>query len=216
MALDIKKKIELFLKSSLHLNLLNDKSNLINIRSDNLYIFNVNITSKPVKLLSSNFIQQQKKGIIIRKLKANIISLKKTKEDIKSKYNIDDNNLLSLNKLSVPHPKSVKKVEGISIQDTEFYTQGCKTKLIPLFRGAKQEKKYLIVLNADLVKIKKILINTGILNKKARPVAMRKLLSLDSFYIISTYINIARLIWTSFSCCDNIDKIKRIIDYHIR
>jgi hypothetical protein len=184
MALDIKKKIELFLKSSLHLNLLNDKSNLINIRSDHIFIFNVNITSKPVKLLSSNYIQQQKKGIKIRKLKANIISLKKTKKDIKSKYNTDDKNLLRFNILSVPHPKSVKQVEGLSNQDTVFNTKGCNTKLISLLYSAKQEKKYLIVLNADLVKIKKILINTGILNKKARPVAMRKLLSLDSFYII--------------------------------
>ena len=239
MAIEIKNKIELFLKSSLHLNLLNDKSNLINIRSDNLFIYNVNITSKRVKILSSNIIQQQKKGLKIRKSKANNLSLlhdpvtvnrgQKIKDNNKFKedtcFETEDRNLLAVVGKNFNKRKEISNQNIVIGKNTKYlsirYTnvnEGNKNikKRLAVSHPNNQDKKYLIVLNANIVKIKKILINTGVLNKKAKPVAMRKLLSLDSFFIISTYINIARLIWTSFSCCDNIANIKKIIDYHIR
>ena len=66
------------------------------------------------------------------------------------------------------------------------------------------------------MKIKKILITTGILNKKSKPIAIRKFITLDTFYIIKIYNKIALLILNSFSCCDNLGDIKKIINYHIK
>ena len=196
-ALDIKKKVEYFLKSNLHLELLNNSGNLINIRSDNLFIFNVIIASKPLKTLKfyntrSNFIQQQKKGIKIRKSK---IQLLKTKQN-NFNGNFENSNIQQ--NLS-SYKKTVLFNKNSSIINQKLFNN-----------------KYSIVLNADLTKIKRILINTGILNKKGRPVALRKLLSLDSFFIFTIYMKIGKLVLNSFSFCDNIEKIKTILDYHIR
>jgi hypothetical protein len=198
-AINIKKKVELFLKSNLHLILLENKNNLINIHSDNLFIFNVNISSKPINTLlflnkRSNLIQQQKKNIKLRKLKIK-----------NSEINIENKGL------------TIKDNKNNILLKSELIKINNETKNVnKILLNKEKEKKFLIVLNADLIKIKNILINTGLLNKKAKPVALRKLLNLDSFYIISVYNNIAKLILNSFLCCDNLNKIKKIIDYHIR
>ena len=200
LAFNIKKDIDLFLKSDLHLEILNNKSSLINIRSDSLFIFNINISTKSNKSLKflknySNIIQQQKKSIKIQKQKGRILENKIYKPNMFSKNDIINKKSNYLN------TKMINSNNNINID---------------IKNGLGIKNKYLIVLIADINKIKKILISTGILDKNSKPIAIRKFITLDTFYIINIYNKIALLILNSFSCCDNLDNIKKIINYHIK
>jgi hypothetical protein len=181
-ALDIKKKVEIFLKSSLHLKLLNENMCLINIHSDNLYCFNVIISSKNKNQLLFNslrnkIIQQKKKGIKIRKmktLKSNITSLKK-----KNPYTLS--------------PLSSFYINKNNIQNSNLGNSSNEKKDL-LFVKSSINIMYSIKINADLIKIKRLLFNTGLINKNNRPIAIRKFLNLDSYYIIQFYKRISLLI----------------------
>ena len=203
LALLVKKKVEVFLESSLHLNLLNKETNLINIHSDKISCFNVVVTSLNKKRLyinniRSNIIQQKKKGIKLRNIKANFNNKEKEKNNL-----IISNNVILNNKFF-----NINKIDLIKKN-----TEGGKNSLIiKSFNEVTQS----IIINADLVKIKKILKNSGLLNKNNRPMAVRKILSLDSYYIIYFYKEISKLIWNTFSICDNYKDILKIVNYHIR
>jgi NADH:ubiquinone oxidoreductase subunit H len=80
----------------------------------------------------------------------------------------------------------------------------------------KKNKIYFIAFKVDLNNIKKLLFKCGLINKKGKPIAWRKLLSKDSFYIILLYKNISNILLYSFSCCDNYINIKNLVNYHIR
>ena len=79
--LNIKKRLEVFFSSNLHIKIQDNSLNLINILSDNLVFLNVILSSK-LKYSSllvkkrSNIIQQRKKGIILKNNR-NETSLKK-------------------------------------------------------------------------------------------------------------------------------------------
>lgn len=223
LSLCIKDRVELYLKSDLHLNLniVSNKNNtLFNIHSDNLYIFNVNISSKSsnsvlslAKKRKSNEIQQRKKGIKIRKMRKEHLSLK-IKSSVKiPKYSVEDKKLSSIKVINNIIP--LEKTESLdNICNYTTRTNINKQKFVDI--KSNYDNKFFILLNADIIKIKRVLINSGILNNKSRPVAMRKILSLDSYYIVLVYVMIGKLILNSFSYCDNIDNIKIILNYHLR
>jgi len=78
------------------------------------------------------------------------------------------------------------------------------------------EEKYKIILNANVKIIKILLYNSGILNKKFKPIALRKFLNLDSYYIIHFYREISLIIWCTFCLCDNSLEVLNLIFYHIK
>jgi NADH dehydrogenase/LAGLIDADG endonuclease/Type II intron maturase len=205
-ALKIMKKLENFLESDLHLNIIEKNNNIIHIHSDNIFCFNVNISSviKKSKLLTdknSRIIQQKKKGIRLRKIKA----MKNNKEfqtiNEKSQTNIVKKNKKIVNKTYIhTELNGVKSnIEKNRLNELIIEKIGRSIKL-----------------SMDTNKIKKMLINTGLLNKRCKPIALTKILNWDSYFIISFYKQISKLIWNTFSVCDNYKDIVTIINYHIK
>lgn len=207
-ALNIKRKIEIFLESDLHLKILNKKTNIIHISSDKIFNFNVNISNTIKDDLSLNnkrskVIQQRKKGIKLRNIKA--MKYHKNIQANTIKTNVTN----SISKKSDCIPISVRKAK-------ESVENGINKKKESLNIKMPIKVNYRININADLSKIKKILINTGLLNKKNKPRALTNILNWDAYHIISFYRQISKLIWNTFSVCDNYKSVFTIIDYHIK
>jgi hypothetical protein len=204
-ALLLKKKIENFLESNLHLNLLDKNINLININSDKAICFNVIITSKNKKQLLLNDVTSKS----IQQKNKNKNKKKKILRDIKGiEYN-KEMNIKKESKLSLFYKIINNRREQNEVKKSLMKE---KNLIIPSFR----ESMNSIVIAADLEKIKRFLRNTGLLNKKNRPIAFRSILSLDSYYIINFYNEISKLIWNTFSVCDNYKDVLKIINYHVK
>jgi hypothetical protein len=82
-------------------------------------------------------------------------------------------------------------------------------------KDKKFDNKYNIVILTPRYLIIRALINTGILNKKGKPVFMKKLLNFDVNVIISTYLNIHNFILYSFFSCDDFLNLSKLIFYYI-
>ena len=194
-AIDIKKKIDILLESNLHLKLINKENSLVHIPSDRVFIFNVLISSqyrKDINVKKSSRIHNNDNPPGAPPGRARGRTLK-----------------LSIRPPFPSFPSLLSFPELCSGKSKMKETVG---------RGAAplDKRRYNIIINANIIIIKKILFNTGILNNKLKPQALRKFLNLDSYYIIYFYREVSLLIWNSFSICNNYQDVLKIILYHIK
>lgn len=86
---------------------------------------------------------------------------------------------------------------------------------IILSNGLDTKNKHKIIFLYPRHLVFKVLIKIGILNKKRKPIEIKRLLKFNINKIISTYININNLILNSFYFCHNYISLFKLISYMI-
>jgi hypothetical protein len=238
----IKDKLITFLKSNLHLNIEDKLLKIININSDKLIFLNTVITKNNtnpllVKKKRNHIIQQEIKNKKIKKIKNNnhINKIQKIKNVkwIKTYVNMNKRVIKYILKNESKNKQNqVYKNENLinKINNYNNYFKlsekniNNKSKIIkPILNKKKIKSNNLvnneinnIYLTVDLINLKRILYKTGILNKKGKPIAYKKIINKNPYYIITLYNNLGNLLLNYFSYSDNYSKIKKLINYQIK
>jgi len=111
--------------------------------------------------------------------------------------------------------KSELLLKNVYSYIVDIHNDNLKFMNIILSNGLDTKNKHKIIFLYPRHLVFKVLIKIGILNKKRKPIEIKRLLKFNINKIISTYININNLILNSFYFCHNYISLFKLISYMI-
>jgi len=108
-------------------------------------------------------------------------------------------------------PKQVISINGIKREHYENPEHLRKTMKESGIRLASSPQ-----INVDWEYLKTKLIEVGIVNRKMKAISKNNLILAEPFVIVSYFTSVAYRLLSFYSCCNNFNKIKDLVDFQIR